>query len=127
MPFPGGQFIVRNRANHRVLDDSDMSTRPGTAVIDYDFNNHANQRWMFKNGRLYNVHSNLILTFKDLRPESLATQEEYHDNWEGQKFEYRDGIMSVVGHDDRVVGAWDRDVKIVRPDPHDNARRWDFH
>ncbi|KAM3549832.1 hypothetical protein ARSEF4850_008639 [Beauveria asiatica] len=126
MSFPGGQFIVRNRANHRVLDDSDRSTRPGTSIIDYDFNNHDNQRWTFKNGRLYNVHSNLILTFKDLRPESLATQEQYNDHYEGQKFQYKDGIISVVGHDDRVVGAWDRDVKIVRPGPHDNARRWDF-
>ncbi|KAM3537663.1 hypothetical protein ARSEF1564_009408 [Beauveria bassiana] len=129
MPFPGGQFIIRNRANHRVLDDKDMSTRPGTSVVDYDYKEHgdnSNQHWVFENGRLRNAHSRLYLTFKDLRPESLATQEPPSNNWEGQKFEYKDGTLSVVDHNDRVVGAWDQDVKIVRPDPYDNARRWDF-
>lgn len=127
MPFPDGQFIIRNRENHRVLDDKDSSPDAGAPIIDYNYNlspDNSNQRWTFRDGRLINVHSNLYLSFKKLEPETTATQEGYQG--EGQQFQYNEGIISLVNHNDRVVGAWDYDVKIVKPDPYDNARRWDL-
>ncbi|KAK8142818.1 hypothetical protein G3M48_008196 [Beauveria asiatica] len=126
MSFPNGEFIIRNRENQRVLDDKDMSPDAGNPIIDYNYKpaNNSNQRWTCRDNRLVNVHSNLYLTFKNLEPESTATQEGYRG--EGQQFKYKEGIISLMNDDNRVVGAWDYDVKIVKPDPHDKARRWDL-
>ncbi|KAM3510182.1 hypothetical protein MY11210_006011 [Beauveria gryllotalpidicola] len=127
MAFPDGKFIIRNRENQRVLDDKDMSPDAGNPIVDYKYKSsgdNSNQHWTCRDGRLVNVYSNLYLTFRNLEPESTATQEGYMG--EGQQFKYNQGIISVVNHDDRVVGAWDYDVKIVKPDPYDKARRWDL-
>ncbi|KAM3440028.1 hypothetical protein NHJ13734_003463 [Beauveria thailandica] len=126
MSFPDGEFIIRNRASQRVLDDANMSTQPGNSIIAYDYRQDAdNQRWFFEDGHLYNVNSNLLLTFNDLTPESTPTQE-VDNGGDGQRFEYNDGIISLANNSDLVVGAWDADVKIVTPDVFDPARRWDF-
>ncbi|KAM0668653.1 hypothetical protein ACQRIT_007481 [Beauveria bassiana] len=128
MSFPDGQFIIRNRENGRVLDDKDSSPDAGNPIIDFNYKptNNDNQRWTCQDRRLVNVRSNLYLTFKNLQPESTATQEGYCGD--GQQFQYdpNHGTISLVNHNDRVVGAWDQDVKIVTPDPGDPARRWDI-
>ncbi|KAM3552889.1 hypothetical protein MY1884_006966 [Beauveria asiatica] len=98
MSFPGGEFIIRNRASQRVLDDANMSTQPGNSIIAYDYRQDAdNQRWFFEDGHLYNVHSNLLLTFNDLTPESTPTQE-VDNGGDDQRFEYNDDIISLTKH-----------------------------
>ncbi|OAA71642.1 Ricin B-related lectin [Cordyceps fumosorosea ARSEF 2679] len=128
MSFPEGDFVLKNRAHCPVgLDVEASSTEDGARVLGWELRgeDNDNQRWRYQDGQLINVNSGKALTFTDLTPESLATQEE-PTGAEGQRFQWIDGLIVLADNHDLCVGEWDGDVKIVPRDDNDDARRWDF-
>ncbi|KAF9940748.1 hypothetical protein BGZ75_005729 [Mortierella antarctica] len=131
--FPQGQeFFIGLRDTNLVLDVSGGNAEPGAAIILYTRKNgdNDNQRWIYENKQVRNKQTGHVLTFPNLGPHVVASQQPA-ENRDTQEFDYYDYTISARADEDLVVGinGAKADGAVVALIPRDNdsdLQQWEI-
>ncbi|KAF9969118.1 hypothetical protein BGZ73_008685 [Actinomortierella ambigua] len=133
MGFPSGPFQIKLRDEDLVLDVKQGVTTPGAEIILWrsrrDEADSDNQKWVYKNGEIRNVKSDLVLTAKAFKYGEECIQQP-SDEDKTQRYDYDDYTISAKHDDDYVLGVSSKNegvnVELLRRDNDDFKQMWEF-
>ncbi|KAF9127827.1 hypothetical protein BG015_004473 [Linnemannia schmuckeri] len=133
MSFPHGPFQIKLRDENLVLDVKQGVVDPGAEIIIWrsrkDEPDNDNQKWIYENGQLKNVKSDLVLTAAAFNS-GVGIAQHPGQSSETQCYDYYDYTISAKEDDDLVIGASSKsegsNVHLVRRDNDDFKQMWEI-